>query len=110
VLPHIKAANLRPLAVTTATRSSALPDAPTLDQAGLQGFSIGTWFGVLAPAATPRGVLARLNSEMVTIIQSPDFRKRMEVIGAEPVGHSAEQMAQTIRDETTSFARSRTRA
>lgn len=105
VLPHIKAGKLKPLAVTTARRSSALPDVPTLDEAGLKGFDIGTWFGVLAPAATPRAVVARLNTEIVTIIQSPDFRARMAEIGAEPVGNTADQMGQQIRDETDRFAR-----
>jgi tripartite-type tricarboxylate transporter receptor subunit TctC len=105
VLPHIKAGKLRALAVTTARRSSALPDVPTLDEAGLKGFNIGTWFGVLAPAATPREILARLNTEMVKVIQSPEFRKRMDEIGAEPIGNSAEQMAQQIRSETDKFAR-----
>ena len=105
VLPHIKAGKLRALAVTTARRSSALPDVPTLDEAGLKGFNIGTWFGVLAPAATPRDVLARLNTEMVKVIQSPEFRKRMDEIGAEPIGNSAEQMAQQIKAETEKFAK-----
>ena len=105
VLPHIKAGKLRALAVTTAKRSSALPDVPTLDEAGLKGFDIGTWFGVLAPAATPKDVLARLNTEMVKVIQSPEFRKRMDEIGAEPIGDSAEQMAQQIKSETEKFAR-----
>ena len=105
VLPHIKAGKLRALAVTTAKRSSALPDVPTLDEAGLKGFSIGTWFGVLAPAATPKDVVARLNTEMVKVIQSPEFRKRMEEIGAEPVGNSSEQMAQQIKGETEKFAK-----
>ena len=105
VLPHIKAGKLRALAVTTARRSSALPDVPTLEESGLKGFDIGTWFGVLAPAATPKDILARLNTEMVKVIQSPDFRKRMAEIGAEPIGNSAEQMAAQIRSETEKFAR-----
>ncbi|GCL63073.1 Bug family tripartite tricarboxylate transporter substrate binding protein [Pseudaquabacterium pictum] len=105
VLPHIKAGKLRALAVTTARRSSALPDVPTLDEAGLKGFNIGTWFGVLAPVATPKDVLARLNTEMVKVIQSPEFRKRMDEIGAEPIGNSAEQMAQQIKAETEKFAK-----
>jgi tripartite-type tricarboxylate transporter receptor subunit TctC len=105
VLQHIRSGKLRALAVTTARRSSALPDVPTLDEAGLKGFDIGTWFGVLAPAATPRDVLARLNAEMVKIIKSPDFRKRMEEIGAEPIGNSAAEMAQQIKAETEKFAR-----
>ena len=105
VLPHIKAGKLRALAVTTARRSAALPDVPTLDEAGLKGFNIGTWFGVLAPSATPRDELARLNTEMVKVIQSPDFRKRMDEIGAEPIGNSAAQMAQQIQAETEKFAK-----
>jgi len=105
VLQHIKSGKLRALAVTTAKRSSALPEVPTLEEAGLKGFDIGTWFGVLAPAATPKDVLARLNAEMVKAIQSPDFRKRMEEIGAEPIGNSAEQMAAQIKGETEKFAK-----
>ena len=105
VLPHIKAGKLRPLAVTTAKRSSALPDVPTLDEAGLKGFNIGTWFGVLAPAATPKDIVARLNAEMVKIIQSPEFRKRMGEIGAETIGDSTDQMAAQIKSETEKFAK-----
>ena len=105
VLPHIKAGKLRALAVTTAKRSSALPDVPTLEEAGLKGFDIGTWFGVLAPAATPKEIVAKLNAEMVAVIQSPEFRRRMDEIGAEPIGNSAEQMAQQIKGETEKFAK-----
>ncbi len=105
VLQHIKAGKLRALAVTTGKRSSALPEVPTLDEAGLKGFDIGTWFGVLAPAATPRDIVARLNSEMVKVIQSAEFRKRMAEIGAEPIGNSGEQMAAQIKSETEKFAK-----
>jgi tripartite-type tricarboxylate transporter receptor subunit TctC len=105
VLQHVRSGKLRALAVTTARRSSALPDVPTLDEAGLKGFDIGTWFGVLAPAATPKDIVARLNTEMVKVIRSPEFRKRMEEIGAEPIGNTSEQMAQQIKVETEKFAR-----
>lgn len=105
VLPHIKAGKLRALAVTTARRSGALPDVPTLEEAGLKGFDIGTWFGVLAPAATPPEILNRLNTEAVKIIQSPEFRARMAEIGAEPIGNSREQMAQQIANDTVRFAK-----
>ena len=105
VLQHIQAGKLRALAVTTAKRSSVLPDVPTLEEAGLKGFDIGTWFGVLAPAATPKDVVARLNSEMVKIIRSPDFAQRMQAIGAEPLGGTPDQMAKQIADETTKFAK-----
>jgi tripartite-type tricarboxylate transporter receptor subunit TctC len=105
VLQHIRSGKLRALAVTTAKRSSALPDVPTLDEAGLKGFNIGTWFGVLAPAATPKEIVVRLNTEMVKVIRSPEFRKRMEEIGAEPIGDSSDQMVQQIKSETEKFAK-----
>ena len=104
VLPHIQTGRLRALAVTTGTRSAALPDVPTLAEAGLTGFDIGTWFGVLAPAATPKDVVTRLNTEMVRIIQSPEFVKRMDEIGAQPIGNKPEEMARQIREETAKFA------
>ncbi|KQW76312.1 tripartite tricarboxylate transporter substrate binding protein [Methylibium sp. Root1272] len=105
VLQHIKSGKLRALAVTTNKRSSALPDVPTLEEAGLKGFNIGTWFGVLVPVATPKDVVSRLNAEMVKVIQSPDFRKRMDEIGAEPIGNSTDQMGQQIKGETEKFAK-----
>ena len=105
VLPHIKAGKLRALAVTTAKRSSTLPDVPTLQESGFAGFDIGTWFGVLAPARTPADVVARLNTEMVKVIQSPDFQKRMQDIGAEPVGNTPAQMAEQIAADTARFAK-----
>ncbi len=105
VLPHIKAGKLRALAVTTGKRSPALPEVPTLDESGLKGFNIGTWFGVLAPAGTPKEIVARLNTELVKIVNAPDFRKKMEDIGAEPVGNTPEQMARQIKDDTDRFAR-----
>ena len=104
VLPHIKAGKLRPLAVTTAKRSPALPDVPTLQEAGLKDFDIGTWFGVLAPVGTPKPVLDRLSAEATKIIQSPDFRKRMDDTGAQPVGNSPAEMAAQIRSETDKFS------
>jgi tripartite-type tricarboxylate transporter receptor subunit TctC len=104
VLAHIKAGKLRALAVTTAKRSGALPDVPTLAESGLKGFDIGTWFGLLAPASTPPEIIARLSAESMKIIQSADFRKRMADIGAEPIGNTPEQMAKQIREDTEKFA------
>ena len=105
VLPHIKAGKLRALAVTTNKRSAALPDVPTLDEAGLKGFNLGTWFGVLAPAATPKDIVARLSIELARIVNSPEFRKKMDDIGAEPVGNTPEQMARQIAEDTERFAK-----
>jgi tripartite-type tricarboxylate transporter receptor subunit TctC len=105
VLQHIKGGKLRALAVSTAKRSSVLPDVPTMVEAGLENFDIGTWFGVLAPKGTPKEITDKLSSEMVKIIQSPDFKKRMDEIGAEPIGDSSEAMAKRINDETEKFAK-----
>jgi tripartite-type tricarboxylate transporter receptor subunit TctC len=104
VLPFIKDGKLKPLAVTTAKRSSSLPDVPTMQEAGIQGISIGTWFGLLAPVATPKDVLARLSTEVVKIIQSPEFKKQMFDIGAEPIGNKPDEMAKQIKEETEKFA------
>lgn len=104
VLPFIKEGKLKALAVTTAKRSSTLPNVLTLQEAGIPNIAIGTWFGLLAPAATPRSVVARLNSEVVKIIHSPEFRKQMLDIGAEPIGNKPEEMARQIKEETEKFA------
>lgn len=105
VLPHIKAGKLRALAVTTAKRSPALPDVPTLDETGLKGFNLGTWFGVLAPGATPAPIVERLHREIARIVASPDFRRKMEEIGADPIGGTPAQMARQIKDDTERFAK-----
>ena len=105
VYQHVKAGKLRALAVTTGKRSTALPDVPTLAESGLKDFDLGTWFGVLAPAGTPKDIVTRLNAEMVKIINTPDFRKRMAEVGAEPIGNSPAEMARQINDDTDKYAR-----
>ncbi|MCY1227052.1 hypothetical protein D9M72_393100 [compost metagenome] len=105
VLQHIKSGKLRALAVTTAKRSTVLPDVPTLEEAGLKGFDIGTWFGVMAPVATPEPIVTRLNAEIVKIVKSPDFQQRMLAIGAEPMTSTPKEFARRIQDETVKFAK-----
>lgn len=102
VLPFIREKKLRPLAVTTAKRSSTLPSVPTMKESGVN-MDIGTWFGLLAPAATPKDITAKLNTEIVKIIKSAEFQKQMFDIGAEPVGNTQAQMAKQIADETVKF-------
>ena len=104
VLPQIKAGKLRPLAVTTAARSPALPEVPTLAESGLAGFDQGTWFGVLAPAATPKEIVGKLNAEIVRILKLPDIQKRFADIGAQPVGNTPAEMAATIKSDTEKYA------
>ncbi|KNE23567.1 Bug family tripartite tricarboxylate transporter substrate binding protein [Achromobacter spanius] len=105
VLPHIQSGKLRALAVTTNKRSEALPNVPTMEEAGLKPFNMGTWFGVLAPAAVPKDVVTRLNAEMVRIIKSPDFSRRMAEIGAVPIGDTPEQMRARIGTDTANYAK-----
>jgi tripartite-type tricarboxylate transporter receptor subunit TctC len=105
VLPFIKAGKLRALAVTTSHRSASLPDVPTLDESGMKGFNLGTWFGVLAPVGTPPAIVTKLNQDMVKIIQSPDFKKRMADLGADAIGDTPEQMKELIRVDTERFAK-----
>ena len=102
-LPHIKAGKLRALAVTTAKRSPALPDVPTLAESGLSGFDMGSWFGLLAPAKTPPQIVARLNTEIVKILNQPDVQKTFADIGAQKVGDSPAQMAALIRSDTGKY-------
>jgi len=102
-LPQIKAGKLRALAVTTAKRSPALPDVPTLAESGLAGFDMGSWFGLLAPAKTPPGIVARLNAEIVKILNQPEVQKTFADIGAQKVGDSPAQMAALIRSDTDKY-------
>lgn len=83
-LPQVKAGKLRALAVTTTKRSPAVPDLPTLDEAGLAGFDLTTWFGVFVPARTPPGVVDRLNAEIVRALSSAELRDRLTAMGTEP--------------------------
>ena len=102
-LPQVKAGKLRALAVTTAKRSSALPDVPSLSETVLPGFDVGTWFGLLAPANTSPAIVQKLNAEIVKIIQQPDVRKQMLEAGSEPIANTSQQMAAQIKAELEAF-------
>jgi len=105
VQPHIKSGRLRALATVTDKRAPQFPDLPTLDEAGLKGVTVRTWFGILAPAGTPKEIVTQLNAEMVKIMATPGFQKRMYDIGVETVADTPEQMAARIKDDTERFAR-----
>jgi len=104
VLPHIKAGKLRGLAVVNDKRAPQLPEVPTVDEAGLKGITVRSWFSVAGPAGMPRDVITRLNAEMVKVINSAEFRQRMADIGAQGVGDSPEQLAARIKEDTERFA------
>ena len=102
-LPQVKAGKTRALAVTTAKRSSALPDVPTLSETVLPGFDVGTWFGILAPAGTPPVIIEKIRAEIEQMVKAPDIRKQFLEMGAEPVGNTPAQMAAQIKFELTSY-------
>jgi len=102
-LPQIKAGKTRALAVTTKTRSSALPDVPTLNETVLPGFDVGTWFGILAPAATPKDVVAKLSNEIIRIVKTPEMQKQLLDMGSEPIGSTSEEMKAQINKELDAF-------
>ncbi|WP_019143324.1 Bug family tripartite tricarboxylate transporter substrate binding protein [Noviherbaspirillum massiliense] len=105
---NIQAGKLKPLAVTTARRAAALPELPTMTEAGakygLSGFDINTWFGVLVPAGTPAPIVARLNGEVVRALRMPDIKDKMAHLGAEPSPTTPEQFASLIRTDLKKYA------
>ena len=99
-LPHIKSGRLRALAVTLLARSATLPDLPTVQEAaGLKGFEISLWQGIVAPAATPRAIVLKLNQQIAASLRTPDLKNKLTAQGMEVVGNSLEQFAAYIRDE-----------
>ena len=99
VLQQIRSGKLRPVAVTSAKRVDDLPQTPTVGESGYKGFDAVTWFGFLAPAGTPKEIVARLNAEFNKALQQPDLRKRLGEEGADPMGGTPEQFAELIRED-----------
>lgn len=104
-LPFVKSGKLRALAVTGAQRSPGLKDLPTVAESGLPGFDVGVWFGLVAPAKTPRAIIDRLNGEIVRVTQQPEVRQQFAAQGAEPVGSTPEAFRQYIRAEVAKWAK-----
>jgi tripartite-type tricarboxylate transporter receptor subunit TctC len=104
-LPQIKSGRVRALAVSGTRRSPALPEVPTMLEAGVRGFESSTWYGVLAPKATPRGVVMKLNGEIVAILRLPEVKDRLLAEGAEPVGNSPEQFGEFIKSEIAKWGK-----
>ncbi|MGZ5257103.1 MAG: tripartite tricarboxylate transporter substrate-binding protein, partial [Burkholderiales bacterium] len=104
-LPQARAGKLRPLAVTSAKRSAAAPEIPTVAESGVAGFNVTAWYGVSVPAKTPRPIVDRLNAEFVRAIRSPDLRDRLITAGADPAGNTPEQYTAFVQDEITKWAK-----
>jgi len=104
-LVHIESGKLRPLAVTGLKRTASLPKVPTMQEAGLTGYELTSWFGVMGPANMPRDVLDRLNGAVVKAIAQKDLQDKFVAGGSEPEASTPEQFAQLIRDDVAKFAR-----
>lgn len=98
-ITHIRSGKLRALATTGPKRATALPDLPTMIEAGIAGYESTAWFGLVVPAGTPKDIVARLNADGQRATKSPEFIKRMTDLGYEIVGGTSEQMASMIQDE-----------
>jgi tripartite-type tricarboxylate transporter receptor subunit TctC len=105
VMPQVRAGKLRALAQSGATRSPVAPDLPTVAEAGVPGYEVTVWFGLVAPAGTPRGIVAKLNAEVLKILAMPDVRERFMAQGVEPLGSTPEQFATHIRAQMDKWAK-----
>jgi tripartite-type tricarboxylate transporter receptor subunit TctC len=105
VLPHIQSGKLRALAVGTKVRSELVPEYPTMREAGVPGYEQSTSSGILAPAKTPANIIAKLNREIVKVLQKSKAKERLAAQGVEVVGNSPEQYAKHLRDELAQYAK-----
>lgn len=103
--PHIKAGRLRVLAVTTPQRWPGTPDLPTMQEAGVPGFVITQWYGLLAPAKTPQPTVAKLSKEIARILHQPDVKEKLAADGADAVGNTPEQFGAHIQSETAKYGK-----
>ncbi len=105
LLPHIESGRLRAIAIGSLKRFSALPKVPTFDESGVKGYEATTWFGLMAPAKTPKDIIARWNAEVDRILKSPDLQKRFIADGLEPMGDTPQAFDKFVRDEIAKYER-----
>jgi tripartite-type tricarboxylate transporter receptor subunit TctC len=105
VMPHVQGGRLKAFAVTSARRSATLPDLPTAAQSGLPGYEAIGWFGLLAPAATPKALVAKLSDDSRKALDEPEAKQRMLALRAEPAGNTPEQFAQFIREDQAKWSK-----
>lgn len=104
-LPHVATGKLRALAVTSGKRSSVSPDLPTVAESGLPGFEVINWYGVLAPARTPKTIVEKLNTEIAKVTKMPDVKERLSSVGIEALSSTPAQFAAFIKEETAKWAK-----
>ena len=105
VIQHIKAGRLRALGITTAKRLPSMPDVPTIDEAGVPGYQMSVWFGVVAPAGTPKDVVAKLNIEINRILNLADVKERFGTSGIDIVGGAPEVFEKQIREQVATWGK-----
>ena len=105
VLPYVRQGKLRALAVTTPKRAAQLADTPTMLEAGLKGFEMTNWYGFMAPAKTPREIVAKLNGEINRIMAMPEQKTKLEEVGTQLSPMSAEQFARFLEAELAKYAK-----
>lgn len=104
-IPHANAGRVRPLAVTSAKRSAIAPELPTIAEAGVPGFELTPWYGVMTRAGTPKNILAKLNQDIVKILQDPAMRERISNLGGEPTTMTHEQFAGFLKSEAVKWGK-----
>src|SRR5690606_36376881 len=104
-VPQIRVGKLRPLAVSSLKRSAVLPDVPTVDESGLRGFEVSSWYGVFGPAAMPKDVVAKVNADMQKALAGEEMQTRLEPLGAEPALMSADAFARFLHGEIAKWAK-----
>jgi tripartite-type tricarboxylate transporter receptor subunit TctC len=105
VTQHIRSGKLRALGVTSLKRSASLPETPTIDEAGVRGYEVVGWYGVLAPAGVPRDIITRLNTEIAKALRAPDLQERLLRDGAEPVGNTPDEFRAYIEADVVKWAK-----
>jgi tripartite-type tricarboxylate transporter receptor subunit TctC len=104
-LPHVRSARLRAIAVTGRTRSAVMPELPTVAEAGLAGYEAGSWYGMLAPARTPRAVVTRIASAVASAVAANEVREKLTAQGVDVIGNTPEEFGAYIRQEIVKWAR-----
>jgi len=105
VMPHIKGGKLKAIAVTSGKRAPALPNVPTIAESGLPGFEASSWFGLLAPAGTPKEIVEKVSAQIQKMLQTPEMKERLASQGADGVGNTPEQFAAHIKTEIDKWAK-----
>jgi len=103
-LPHIQSGKLRALGVASRKRAPQLPDVPTIEEAGLPGFEAVSWYALLAPAATPKDVVAKIQADVLRVLQMPEIREKLTQQGGEPVGNTPAELAALLKNESARYA------